>query len=97
MPDIEQENEAYTALKQFIEKEFKNFNYTIVVGLARTEGDKDIYSMGFTLSNITAFTPIGIVKGTYANMMAQYHHVMSKYDIEPAKPLIQQKGGKEDE
>lgn len=97
MPDIEQENEAYTALKQFIEKEFKNFNYTIIVGLARVEEDKDIYSMGFTLSNTNLFTPFMVVKGIYANLMAQYHNVMSKYDVEPAKPLVHEKGGKKDD
>ncbi len=100
MPDIQHENEAHEKLKEFIEKEFKNFNYTIIVGLSRVEegeNGKNIYSLGFTLTNTNVFTPIGIMKGIYANIMAQYQNVMNKYDIDPAKPLFQEKGERNDE
>ncbi|MDP2667074.1 MAG: hypothetical protein Q8P05_06260 [Candidatus Diapherotrites archaeon] len=94
MSDIEHENEAYEELKDFLENRFNNFHYTIIVGLGRIENDKEIYAMGFTLSNTDAHTPFGIIKGIIANIIAEYQQLIDQYEPNPAPSLFKTKGEK---
>lgn len=93
MAKITETSEAFDEIKKFVEENFKNFDYHIIISIAKIDETKNINAVGFTLTSITGTTPFGAVKSILANTISQFQGLMNIYNVEPAKPFAEKKQG----
>ena len=99
MVEVDEANEAYEKLKNFMEKELSGFDYGIIASLAGKSKEGGYRSVSFILTSIKDETSFIVVRMLVSGIATHFNNFINRYyNIGQQQPLFKSdKNEKKDE
>ena len=94
MVELEEAQESFDRLREFIKKEFDGFDYNFIVSVAQMSNGRS-KSVGLMFGTIKEQTPFGIVKDLVSHTNTHFINLLRYYNISQMQPFFKRDDNEE--